>query len=325
MNINKKIRSVLTACLLSSFSIFSSFADTLEFENGDRITGTLSGVAGRIVEFETEYAGLLRVRQDAITNLNTSARFLLIDQNGERREGEILRETDLSKIHSAWRIKDSSENLEALWDNNLSLSASYSHGNSTTQVYLLTTETQITRQQSEHEFTSSIHHDTAEGESLKNQYEIGYKMRRYLNDKWFYLGNLDAYRDPLKSIDLRLSPSVGVGHRFWENSYGKLLVEAGGAVVLEDIGVEKREDPALSWALDFSRRLFGGRTEAFHEHSILTTGVDGFVFDSSSGFNVAFSEWVDLNLLAKIKFDTTVPDDVESVDVVYVAGIGLNF
>ena len=317
----KPLLLVVSICLLYS----ASQADVLELTNGDRITGELKGIDGGIVEFETVFAGTLRVKQSEVKLARTGTVYTVVNQSGERDEVALDSQVKISDIKRAWISKSVGGFSVASVENQVALSASYSHGNSTTQVYVLTGKSEIKRASSEHIFETAVHQDSAEGEQLKNQTELSYKTRRYFREDWFYAFNFDAYRDAVKSIDLRLSPTLGLGHKFWENTYGKLSVEAGIAAVIEDLETDRREKPAISWELDYQKRLYGGRLEAFHQHRFLLGSADGYVLDSANGFTVAVSERVDLNLLAKLKHDTSVPEGSKQTDIAYVAGLGLNF
>ena len=325
MNTRRPLRKPLLAFLLLSSLPAYVCADTLELVNGDRISGTLIGIAGNLVEFNTSYAGVLRIQQDQVTNIQSKEIFLIVDKAGQRATATFTVATDIAATHIARSdsvpLLGGASNLT----NQIDLSASYSTGNSSTQVYLLTTESQLTRPKSEHVLKSAFNFDVAEGEQLKNQINVSYKTRNFFRERWFYALNADGFRDPLKAIDLRLAPTVGLGHRFWDHTYSSLTAEIGAAAILEQSDEISTKHPAISWELDFSRRFLGGRLEAFHEHRLLTAIDDGFVLDSSNGLKYAFVENVNLNLLANLKHDTNVPEGIDKTDITYVAGIGLTF
>ena len=319
-----KINTYLVLLFAVCFQ-YGVLGDTLVLNNGDRISGTLQGIAKEIVEFKTDYAGMLHIKQDNVVNIKTDSAFLQIADDGRRIERAFDATIAVSSVHMARNDTVFGLGKDAKLEHSIDLSGSYSFGNSSTQVYLLSTESQLTRPKSEHILKSSLHYDTAEGEPLKNQLNLNYKTRKFFRDKWFYALNADAYRDTLKSLDLRLSPTLGMGYRFWDHTYGKLTGEAGVAMIIETLDDLKEKYPALSWELDYSKRFLGGRLEAFHTHRLLSTSADGFVLDSSNGLKYSLVENVNLNLLANLKHDTNVPEDVKKTDVTYVAGMGLTF
>ncbi len=297
----------------------------LHLKNGDRITGELRGIAGELVEFKTTYAGILRIKQAEVLQIQTHDAFLLISSDGKQRKRQIDASVAVDSLKMARNNAGLILGEAAELAHEIDLSGNYSLGNTSTQVFLLTTESKLTRPEAEHVFTSRLSFDIAEGEQLKNQFNVGYKTRKFFRNKWFYAFNADGYRDPLKSIDLRLSPTLGIGHRFWDHTYGRLTTEAGIAAIYEKSDNTSQELPALSWELDFSKRMWGGRLEAFHEHQLLTAINDGFVLSSSNGLKYALIENINLNLLASFKHDTNVPEGVEKTDITYVAGVGLSF
>lgn len=325
MNIRRQLSRPLLALLL--FTSIPSYvsADTLQLVNGDRLSGVLIGISGNLVEFDTTYAGVLRIHQDQVATIESDKAFLIVDKAGQRALSTFSSNTDISSTHIARSDAVPLLGGASVLTNQIDLSASYSTGNSSTQVYLFTTESQLTRPKSEHVLKSAFYLDVAEGEELKNQVNVNYKTRNFFREKWFYALNADGFRDPLKAVDLRLAPTAGIGHRFWDHTYSTLTAEVGIAAIFEKSDELTTEHPAISWELDFSRRLFGGRLEAFHEHRLLAAIDEGFVLDSSNGLKYAFVENVNLNLLANVKHDTNVPEGIDKTDITYVAGIGLTF
>ena len=311
-----------TLCLLAQFQVS---ADTLQLANGDRISGKLIGIAGELVEFETDYAGVLRVEQGSVAAIVTDDEFMVFYEEGERDATTISPTIDVASIQMARKETNPLLGTAAALSNEVDLSASYSTGNSSTQLYLLSTESLLTQPKAEHVLKTSFNFDVAEGNELKNQINVNYKTRNFFRDKWFYALNADAFRDPLKSVDLRLAPTVGLGYRFWDHTYSSLTAETGIAAIIEQSDDLKTENPAWSWELDYSRRLLGGRLEAFHEHRVLAAFGDGLVLDSSNGLKYALIENVNLNFLATFKHDTDVPEGVAKTDVTYLAGVGLTF
>lgn len=325
MNTRRRLRKPSLAFLLFfSLQTYSS-ADTVELVNGDRISGTLIGILGRLVEFETEYAGVLRIQQDQVATIQSDMTFLIVNQEGQRTMSSFDRDTDVSSTHMARSDTVPLIGEASVLANQVDVSGSYSTGNSSTQVYVLTTESQLTRPKSEHVLKSAFNFDVAEGEQLKNQINVNYKTRNFFREKWFYALNADGFRDPIKEVDLRLAPTLGLGHRFWDHTYSSLTAEMGVAAIFERSNDLTTEHPAMSWELDYSRRLFGGRLEAFHEHRLLASIGDGFVLDSSNGLKYTLVKNISINLLATLKHDTNVPEEIEKTDVTYVAGIGLTF
>ncbi|MCY3858091.1 MAG: DUF481 domain-containing protein [Gammaproteobacteria bacterium] len=325
MNIRSTAPEPLLAFLFLSVIPLCVSADEVNLLNGDRLTGTLLGISGELIEFETDYAGLLRIQQAEVVSIDSEGPFLIVDDDGSRVTEIFDEKIDISSIHLARSKTDLPLGGASILSNEVDLSASYSTGNSSTQVYLLTTESQLTRPKSEHVLKSAFHYDVAEGEQLKNQLNVNYKTRNFFREKWFYALNADGFRDPIKAIDLRVSPTVGVGHRFWDHTYGSLTAEIGVAAIFEQSDELNTDHPAVSWELDYSRRFLGGRLEAFHEHRLLKAIDDGLVLDSSNGLKYAFVGNVSLNILANLKHDTNVPQGFDKTDITYVTGIGLTF
>ena len=299
-------------------------ADTLSLNNGDQLTGKLLGFSSEVLEFKTEYAGTLRINQKHVASIETENEFLVENQDGERQHIQFFENTDLSKLVLA-RQDQGVLGIANSINNRLSASLSYSHGNSTTQLYVVTSETEMKRDKSEHILKSLLNYDVAEGNLLKNQSNLNYKGRRLLGKKNFITFVSDVYRDRLKGTDLRFSPVVGFGRNLWDHTYGRLTIESGLAAIYEWQEDTQLKDPALSWELTYSKRFLGGKFEVFHSNKALKTIDSGALFESSNELRYALFDNLDLNFLAQFKHDTEVPIDVEKSDFTYVAGLGLSF
>lgn len=310
--------------LFATFLAISVAADKLQLVNGDELTGELKGISSEIVEFETEYAGVLRIKQDTVANIETEADYFVIDATGQRTNLRFDDAVDVSNVRLA-RLDIKTGSYTQGLSNRLTASLSYSQGNATTQVYVLTSESQLRRTKSEHILSSLLNYDVAEGNLLKNHTQFNFKSRRFLGQKNFLTLVTDAYRDPLKATDLRLAPVVGFGRNLWEHSYSKLTVETGIAAVYEWRDEERIQNPGWSWELSYNRRLLGGRVELNHDHRSLKTLGEGILVESSNEFKYKLTQNLDINLLARFKHDTNVPDEIEETDITYVAGIGLSF
>ena len=317
--------NLIAVAIATCVFVNSAMADKISLINGDQLTGTLRGIAGELVEFETDYAGILRIQQDQVANIESDREFVVIKQDGQRSDIEFSQSVDVADIEMARSESSGSFGEGSDLEHKIDLSGSYSLGNASTQVYLVNTESTLSKPLSEHIFKSTFNVDVAEGEQLKKQISLNYKTRRFFREKWFYALNADGFRDPLKAIDLRLTPTLGLGHRFWDHNYSTLTAETGIAVVYEKSDQRRMEQPAISWELDYSKRFLGGRLEVFHEHRLLTARERGLVVDSINGVKYTLVENVNLNLLSTLKHDTNVPHGLEKTDVTYVAGIGLTF
>ena len=311
--------------LLCSLTSQPLLSDTLVLVNGDQLTGTLNGISNEIVEFDTEYAGLLRIKQDQVSSLDTERKYWVVDENNTTISIQISPNLDIADLHAV--RQDTRGSLEGSTgvSNRLTASLAYSQGNSTTQLYVLTSKSEFRRSQSEHILSTLLNYDVAEGDLLKNETQLNYKGRRFIGERSFLTFVTDAYRDPLKGTDLRLSPVLGIGRNLWDHTYGQLTIESGIAAIYEWQEEEQLKSPALSWELSYSKRLFGGRVELSHDHRILRAFGEGNVVESSNELKFMIAQNLDINLLARFKHDTEVPLNVEKTDITYVAGIGLSF
>ena len=129
----------------------------------------------------------------------------------------------------------------------------------------------------------------------------------------------------MKDVDSRITAGGGIGHQFWDNSFGTLSAELGINVVVEELDGESEENPALRWALSYKRFLLSKRLELFHDHSILVIPDRGEVLDSSTGVRLSVNQRINTSLRVDIQHETKPPEGNHKTDVTYSLGLGIKF
>lgn len=65
------------------------FADQIQLKNGDKLTGTLLEYNGNTLNFETKYAGAVRIVSGEISSIETEKNFLVFLKNGANMPARI--------------------------------------------------------------------------------------------------------------------------------------------------------------------------------------------------------------------------------------------
>lgn len=302
-------------------------ADTLTIDNGDRITGTLVGIVGGNVTFTTEYAGTLVVAQASVASIESDAEFELIDQTGSVSAQQLDTASDVAAIRTAKQSFVTGVAFAQEWSNRLDVASAVSTGNSDTRVHSVLLESVYKRGKTEHTVNVAVFNEEADGITTKEQLDIDYGLKWFYADDWYAAGNGEYFQDDLKDIDRRITLGVGIGHQFWDETFGSLSAEAGiSQVYQESLGTDE-SDPAFRWALDYKKFLLGKRMEIFHSHELLTILASGRgeVIDSSTGVRYALSDRFSVSARADIQHETEPPVGTDKTDVTYLLGAGLTF
>lgn len=342
MTLPRTIRRALLAFTLLAISGGGPLADTVTLKNGDRLSGQVDSLSGGHLLLDTDYAGRLLVRLKAIESVTAKGEFRVRMLRGERLIGRFQTESGgqrllaadggslplaLDQIQSASRAGDALASLTRGWSARSDLSALVSSGNSETEAVNLLVQSSLALRRTVHDATLLVGREEADGVRVREQLDLDYGYKRFLNDKWFALGNAEYYRDELKSIDLRITLGGGIGYQVWQDSFGALSLGAGATVVFDEIGAEAAQSPAWRWELDYNRFIWSKRLELFHRHSLLVIpdGDRGEVIEASTGLRLAINERLDTHFRIDHRIDTTPTEDTRKTDTAYNLGVGLKF
>jgi len=339
------IRGALLAWPLLAISGDGLLADTVTLKNGDRLSGQVDSLSGGRLLLDTDYAGRLLVRVKAIESVTADGEFQVRMRRGERLVGSLQAEQGaqrllpadggslplaLDQVQSASRASRAGDALASLargWSTRSDLSVSVSSGNSETEAVNLLVQSSLALKRTVHDATLLIGREEADGVRVREQLDLDYGYKRFLNDKWFALGNAEYYRDELKGIDLRVTLGGGIGYQVWQDSFGALSVGTGATVVFDEIGTKSAQNPAWRWELDYNRFIWSKRLELFHRHSLLVIPDRGRgeVIEASTGLRLALNERLDTHFRIDHRIDTAPTEGAKKTDTAYNLALGPKF
>lgn len=322
------VKAIATTLLIS---IGAANADVVMLTNGDRITGTVDGIASGNVTITTAYAGPLVIAMANVANMQTDGSYDLTLASGNQVSGQLVSDGVLVNGNvTPTTLADISllappPSNEPVWTSRVDALFSRSNGNANTQAFNVIGDSLYSYGQNEHRVTAFWGDEEAEGVTTKRQIEIDYTYRRYLQDNWFFGGNIEYFKDTLKDVDSRWTVGASVGKLFWDNPLGRLSVELGVSQVFEDLGGDSESNPAVRWALLYNRFLTA-KTEFYHNHEILKIfGGRGEIYDSSTGLRYSLSDALSVSLRADVRHETDPPEGAHNSDITYGVGVGYVF
>ena len=304
-------------------------ADVVQLDNGDRISGTVGNITAGVMTLTTAYAGDILLPMANVIQVETDTAYDVTLASGDQVNGRLvpnglqvgdnLIASQLSSIEYLTPIPTGlpvfTTRVDGLW--------SLSNGNSDTRTFDLFSDSFYSHGNNEHRLGINLSTAEAEDITTKEQLQIDYGYRRYLRDDWFFGGNLEYFRDELKDISRRITVGALVGKQFWNTPVSRFSVEFGISAVLENLGGDIENNPALRWGLDYTRLVAPG-AEFFHNHEILAIlgSGRGQIFGTSTGIRWAFSDRLSFNARVDYRHETDPPVGAGSSDVTYGLGVG---
>jgi putative salt-induced outer membrane protein YdiY len=266
------IRSFLSLLFLSMPAF--SFADQLALTNGDVLNGKMQEKTEDQVLWLSDNFGLLAIDKARIATLNGAsldAPTAVIFTNTYK--GAL----SFTGGYSSGNIKRED------WD--LDGDVEWRHGNF--------------RHSSEINFESHSLDDSKPAE----QYDLGYGVDWFFQDKWFWSNALSWGANDDRSINQFYSIGSAIGRQFWDSEITALSAETGLLWISEDLK-DQTTDRRLtwSWAADY-RRMLGNNMEIFHRHGLLIALTD--MSDSELNADIGLKVPVVANLFTELKLEWT--------------------
>lgn len=315
-------------------------ADTIVLKNGDRLTGTVDSVSGGHVLLQTEYAGRVSIKTDAVAQISTDASFNVRTDAG-RSFGQFAVQGDqqalvsdagsapveLTAITTAGQSNLKIAQLGSEWSSRADLSAIISTGNSDTESYNTLIESVLKHDKVQHSVSLLLSNEAAEAQATKDQLDLDYGYRRFISEKWYASGNAEYFQDRLKDIDERITLGVGMGYQFWDDSFGALSTDLGISYVREELDGDQQSNPAVRWGLDYQRFLLSKKMEFFHKQSVLfiPDSDRGEVIATSTGLRYALNARIDTTARVDMNHETKPAEGNSKTDVTYTLGVGIKF
>jgi len=216
-------------------------ADQVILDNGDRLTGTVKGLAAGKLVIGTEYAGDVSVDVKRIASLKTDSDMTVVldddtrlygrlSGNGQKLEiadsGEPVDVTRVSKLEPGRKTGD-----EWKFSGRVSIGASDIRGN--TNERNLNWDAEGVARQGKNRYTLGGRgvYGSDSGEETDNNTILYAQYDRFVSKKWYSYGNVNLQNDKFDDIKLRAVGGAGVGYQWFDTERAKLALEAGPSYV----------------------------------------------------------------------------------------------
>jgi len=215
--------------------------DQVTLDNGDRLTGTVKGLAAGKLVIGTEYAGDVSVDVKRIASLKTDSDMTVVldddtrlygrlSGNGQKLEiadsGEPVDVTRVSKLEPGRTTGD-----EWKFSGRVSIGASDIRGN--TNERNLNWDAEGVARQGKNRYTLGGRgvYGSDSGEETDNNTILYAQYDRFVSKKWYSYGNVNLQNDKFDDIKLRAVGGAGVGYQWFDTERTKLALEAGPSYV----------------------------------------------------------------------------------------------
>ena len=232
------MRVLLPAVLLLGGA--AALGDEIKLKNGDRITGTVTGLAGGKLAVDTPHAGAVKIDWAQVASITTEGKHKVRMVTGEEVEGKLAGQDGKLKVASEgaaapveieWAKVQFLNKPPASWHGSIGVSARATDGNTHTMSGLATADLARVTDVDEIVLRAIYRYGERSGDLYeRNTYGIGKYSLRLSEDTYGYV-SAEFLSDEFKDLKLQTVVSVGAGMHLLKESWADFSVEAGIAYI----------------------------------------------------------------------------------------------
>jgi len=322
-------------------------ADVVEFNNGDRLQGSVVSMQegslvlnspllgeltipmAEIKSFSTDKSTELHLKDGSVLHqrVNAAAPGRVNLEGSSLLKGQSLSMADITLINPA--VPD-----PVTWDGNVAIGIAVQTGNSESQDASVDIsakrETEFDRILLDMDYVENREENINTGvkNTSKRYYALGTHYDYFLTPKYYVYADAQAEKESTANIDLRLTIGGGGGYRWIDTATTAFDVEAGLSWVNETFSdaTEDGQYLALRTAWRYSRQL----TESlrfFHNGQWFPSleNTDDQLVKTETGIRSVLSGSLFIDAKLLYDWDNTPADGKEKEDATYIIGVGWNF
>ena len=333
---------VVAVGMLAVFSGLA-MADEVVLKNGDKLTGTISGVADGKLTIHTVEAGDVQVDMSQVSTFSTDAPVKLeltdgtttMTKVGADNAGEVdIGNSLLGNQKVSVGNIDSINALPPQWTGDIKFGGLLLRGNTfSDSVNFAFDASRTTKQDTmavnfEYLYGRSKNTTTGVTTTTADTWQGEAKYDYNFSKKLYGFADAQVARDDLAFYDLRFVPSAGLGYRWFDRPDFTFSPEGGVAWVYEHFtnGTPEREDFSLKLAYHLTKK-FSDTVSLFHNFEYYPSVERGgdFLINSDVGLHTDLTKHFFTEFKVAWKYDSVPADGALKNDERYEVNVGYKF
>ena len=337
------LRSVFVLIMLLSLP---AFGGEIVFKNGDKLTGKVKQLADGKLTIETDMAGTITIDMANVRTFSSDEPLEMHLSDGTvvkqpvaaaEEEGTIRTQGGVIEAQQVPLAQVSAINpappAPVKWTGSVKAGALLTRGNSETDQVSVGFDASRRSEKDRINFLGEYLYgrqadpDTGEDDTTTDNWKVSGKYDYFVTEKLYWYTGVLAERDRIAELDLRLTPSGGLGYQWVERDDMNFNTEAGVAWVYEDF---RNADSNDYWALRFAYHLdkkVNERVSLIHnvEYIPSVEDLDEFNLNADAGLRVMLTDKFFNELKVEWKHDSEPAPGAEKNDLRYVISLGYEF
>jgi len=336
-------RAIVVAAMLCLSLASVSFADEIQFTNGDRLTGKIKSAADGKMVIATDVAGDVTVDLAKVKTFTTTEPIEI--HVGEKNvvkttvsagpQGSVQAAAGGGIAGGPIAIKDikTINPPPVKWTGAVTANGLLTRGNSNTESIGIAIDASRRSEQDRISFDAGYLYgrqknpDTGQSTTTTDNWFLFGKYDYFFTKRFYGFASARVERDRIAELKLRFTPSVGVGYQWIEKPDMNFLTEGGIAWVYEDFENAPSDDHfALRLAYHFDKKL-NDKVNFFHDLEYLPSIEDSsdFNVNTDAGVRVTLTKNMFTEFRFEWKYDGEPAPGAAQNDLRYLLGVGWAF
>ncbi|HFT1827479.1 TPA: DUF481 domain-containing protein [Pseudomonas aeruginosa] len=307
--------SRILLCLAALASSTSALADAVWMKNGDRLTGKITLFDGGKLLLKTDYGGDITLKWDKISTFE-SEQNLLVKQDAETGEhskgiraagpGQVTlvngepKTVELASIQQMMPPKPILQDW--VWNGNVDFSLDRKQAENDVSDYDIDFKTNARHGLWRHNVQGEYNREKKNGLVSTDNYSGQYALDRFIDDHWFWQGQVAYKRDMIEDLAKKRTVGTGPGYQFWDNELGAFSIATlVNRNDYEFADGEKEHFYSSSFKWDYNRYLLAKQFELFTNGEVskpLQSGLD-YELQTEAGIRYKLTSWASLSMKAE--------------------------
>lgn len=328
---------------LAPLATIPALGDQIVLNNGDRITGTIDSAAGGKLIIISPIAGKITVDLANVKTFSTDGPIKIVLQDGtvinqritEGSDGNF--ETGSGGVLAAQAVPlskiDKINPPPIAWTGSITVDGSLSQGDTYAEQFGLNVDllrrSDNDRIEAKGEYLFGKQKINGVDTTSTDQWDIEPSYNYFLNKQLFVLGDIRVEKNRIQHLDLRVTPSAGVGYQIVETPDFNANVQGGLAWVYEDYTNVAAPDENLSLRLAYhvDKTLWNEKLKLFSDCAYFP-GIqygERFLIIFDAGLRLALTKTMFSELRGEADYDSHPAPNSHRTDTQLTLGVGWTF
>ena len=341
----KLFRSIATLGLCASVWLASApgFADEVRLNNGDRLSGQITGIDGDKLVLKTPTFGTVKIPAGEVAGLTTDGPVTIEFKEGGYATGRLstgdagaIRLTgpnatssqfDLAQakaIHPGGKIPVP----QFEWKGRVNAGASKTNGNTKNQAFNVDAEAQGRGAKDRITLSAEYNRESSSGADTVDNARLAAQYDRFISKKWFLYLQGSGERDDFEDLNLRTTIGAGAGYQVIDTDLTQLSIEGGPTYVNEDFQTAADQDfISARWAVKFDHFIFDKFAQLFHNHEGLVSleNTSDVLIRSKTGVRIPIRDNWNATAQVNLDWDNVPAPGRKKTDTKYILSLGYNW